>query len=102
MWTPWVPMTRPDQPTVIKDGGLFEMWYVGGNSISEKFIIYCDSENGIDWDNFELAIEPGAAGADDSLVVQHPMVINDNGVGRMWYKGTDSIGVNRVIYCEAY
>lgn len=90
-------------PTVIKDGGLYKMWYSGQNQTDSGFYvstIYCDSEDGINWDNFQLAIEAGAEGTYDSNFVTGPMVINNNGTGMMWYRGMDDASKGRIIYCE--
>lgn len=92
-----------NSPTVIKDGGLYKMWYSGQNQTGADFdisTIYCDSEDGINWDNFQLAIEAGAEGTYDSNFVTGPMVINNNGTGMMWYRGGDDTNMGRIIYCE--
>ena len=88
-------------PMVIKDGGLYKMWYTGSNSdVTDNAIIYCESEDGINWSNFQLSMEKGEEGVYDTVFAIYPTVINDRGVGRMWYRGSNE-DKGTVIYCES-
>ncbi|MDH4129448.1 MAG: hypothetical protein OEV44_11865 [Spirochaetota bacterium] len=87
-------------PSVIKDGSVYKMWYEASNGLNTR-ILYCESVNGINWSNFNLAINTGASGTGfDNSHTGAPCVIKDNGVYKMWYQGSD--GTNwRIIYCES-
>ncbi len=84
--------------SVIKDNGTYKMWYTGNDGTNDR-IIYCTSSNGINWSNFQLSVNIGSQGTLDTTGVNHPSVINENGVGKMWYGGSN--GINRILYTES-
>ena len=90
-----------DTPMVIKDGGLFKMWYTGAALPFNINIIYCESDDGIKWRNFQLAVDTGSEGIYDTNYAYRPAVISELGYGKMWYRGDDGT-TSRIIYSESY
>jgi len=88
-----------DNPAVIKDGEVYRMWYTG-YSDSSTTMLYCESFNGKNWSDSQVVFGEGAEGVSDVIRISNPFVMNDNGLGRMWYSGNDSDSVRRIIYCE--
>jgi len=91
---------RAASSTVIKDGSTYKMWY-NGQAGGTWRIIYCESSNGINWSNFQLSVNIGSQGTYDTTDSLSPSVINVNGLGKMWYAGSDGTN-SRIIYCESY
>jgi len=86
-----------ENPTVIKDGAVYKMWYVG-NSGAWSSIGYATSNDGIHWtkssDNPVLEGEGGN--------VCRPKVIKDDSVYRMYYRGDETIhGEYRACYATS-
>lgn len=91
-----------DSATVIVDGGLFKMWYTGQyleGSDFKTYIIYCDSIDGLSWDNYSLVMGAGKEGTHDAALITGPEVINLQGTGLMWYRGKGTDGKMRILYC---
>jgi len=88
------------RPHVLKeDDGTYKMWY-GGFDGSDYRIIYCDSEDGLSWSNFEMVVDIGDEGTYDTDRALDPWVIKDGSTYKMWYQGYDGSN-NRVIYCDS-
>ena len=87
-------------PAVIKDGGLYRMWYVG-NDGSTRRMLYAESSDGVTWTGNRLALDVGSQGAYDEQSVGQPTVVKDNLLYRMWYDGTESGGTRRILYAES-
>ncbi len=86
-------------PTVIKDGSTYKMWYAGNNGANNR-ILYYESSNGVSWTNFQLSVDINSSGTGlDTTDVVAPTVINESGVGKMWYhaRGTN----NQILYGES-
>ena len=83
--------------SVIKDGSLYKMWYAGSDTSFKWRIMYCESQDGINWTNHQMIIDVNNIASYDNINVSAPWVINDNGVGKMWYYGNDSY----IIYAES-
>ena len=75
--------------SVIKDEGMYKMWYVGQDPTSR--IGYAVSTDGINWTKYEgnPVLDVGPSGSWDSAHVTEPWVIKDGDVYKMWYSGTD-------------
>jgi hypothetical protein len=95
-------------PTLIKDGSIYKMWYVGFNETQGTFGIgYAESPDGISWTkynnpsnngnpnfaNSDPVLTPGNPGSWDNYEAQMPSVIKDGAVYRMWYYGIQSDGM---------
>ncbi len=92
--------TRSSDPTVLKDGSTYKMWYTGDSGGTTLRIIYCESSDGINWSNFQVVINIASSGTGfDSSYVQTPSVIKDGSTYKMWYAGNN--GNDRIIYCES-
>jgi hypothetical protein len=82
-------------PTVIKDGGIYKMWYAamdgeanGQASDGKVCIGYAESDNGIDWDKHgDPVMLTGGSGAWDSVTVQDPSALKIDGSYYLWYGG---------------
>jgi hypothetical protein len=83
---PWA-TPRIEYPFVIKEGGIYKMWYSAG-SISGKALGYATSPDGITWTHNPAPIlTAGPAGSWDSVGVYHPFVIHRTSNYEMWYAG---------------
>ncbi len=102
-WTkdPGNPVLDPDlfglenaqNPRVLHDGNLYEMWFNSSNPMTSEYdIYYLTSQDGINWTDTPVkVISTGSAGTFDDLWVWHPFVIKSAGVYRMWYTGFDGL-----------
>lgn len=72
------------QPSVVKDGSIYKMWYSGNNYTNYR-IIYCKSSDGITWTDFELSVDLGDEGTYDTNNVYMSTVIKDGASYKMWY-----------------
>lgn len=79
--------------TVVLDGGVFKMWYSGGNPGSNQLAIgLATSADGINWTKHPAnPVLTGRPGAWDPIVAS-PYVTNARGVFEMWYTGVTSFG----------
>jgi hypothetical protein len=86
---PWAdPNQRLDYAFVIKEGGVYKMWFSGADIITGgKAIGYATSLNGITWmPSATPALTKGSA-AWESSGVYHPFVIHRGATYEMWYAG---------------
>lgn len=82
-------------PSVVKDGNTYKMWYCGydvtvnGSSTDGKASIgYATSTDGINWTKYaNNPIMVTGVGNWESVYVQDPHVIKENGEYHMWYGG---------------
>ena len=79
-------------PTVIKDGGVYKMWYTGWKSGGGVKIGYATSNDGIDWTRYSgnpvLTWGPSGNWDDEAVYAAHVLL---NGVYHMWYSGSDGV-----------
>lgn len=81
------------QPTVIKIGSIYHMWYEGNSNTIER-IGYTSSTDGINWtkgDNNPV-LNLGSAGSWDEVHVWGPAALNDGNSIRVWYCAGGKIG----------
>ena len=80
-------------PHVIKQGGIYNMWYGGGASYSiyDQQVGFASSSDGINWVKSPLnpVLTRGAVGSWDATLSSFPSVIDDGGIYKMWYTGRD-------------
>ncbi|MHC1706077.1 MAG: T9SS type A sorting domain-containing protein [Bacteroidales bacterium] len=79
-------------PRVLHQNGIYQMWYNGGNSVSNDYQIgYATSTDGITWERSILnpVLQTGQDWEYDSDWCWMPMVIYSQGVYSMWYTGYD-------------
>jgi len=72
-------------PHVIYNNGLYEMWYSGWDGKHWR-ILYANSSDGLNWDNFTLALGKSTGGLWDIGGAATPTVILEDGVYRIWYE----------------
>jgi len=88
------------EPAVIKSGGVYEMWYSGFDGYYNR-IGYATSTNGINWTKYpDYVLGTGESGEWDSLSVETPAVIKDNGTYKMWYSGQKGLLSYKIGYAE--
>ena len=77
------------QPVIIKDGNIFKMWYVGDACSAVHYVLYAESEDGINWTHPHSGpvLSPGPQGTWDSWAVHPGAVIKENGIYKMYYSG---------------
>jgi len=88
------------RPSVLKLGGIYKMWYVGGTSGVNR-ILYAESSDGRTWSGHSLVLDIGAQGVYDTKNVWAPAVIKDGSIYRMWYSGDNDASERRVLYAES-
>lgn len=78
-----------NHPCVIRNDGLFEMWFSGHDVFEHYRIGYANSEDGINWDYIseEPVLDIGASETWDDIAVYRPSVIIDDHQYKMWYSG---------------
>ena len=76
------------QPVVLYDEGIYKMWYYG-DSGGHTYILYAESQNGIDWVRYSgnPVMSPGNYGDWDSESNNPGAVIKENGIYKMYYGG---------------
>jgi len=92
-------------PSVIKEGGVYKMWYCGYDAVVDgngtdglANIGLATSSDGINWTKHpNNPIFTTGTNTWDSHYVQDPHVINDNGVYYMWYGGNDVEGYGQQV-----
>lgn len=90
-------------PTVIEDGGVYKMWYVGDELDPPwgSSIFYATSPDGYTWTRQGLVLPKAFEGTYDDVGVSFPAVLKDGGVYKMWYTGYDSIHY-RILYATSF
>lgn len=81
-----------DDPTVLKIGNTYHIWYSSAYSQSvngkETFwIAHATSLDGIQWTKYGPVINPGPLGSWMEKGADGPTVIYDNGIYKMWFTG---------------
>lgn len=78
------------QPQVLYENGLYRMYYFGIASSAQKYVLYAESNDGIQWHHpvQNPILNPGAYGTWDSWAV-HPGAVfkDDDNVYKMYYYG---------------
>ncbi|MGV8096358.1 MAG: hypothetical protein AB2L24_31265 [Mangrovibacterium sp.] len=75
-----------EDPYVIKENGLYRMWYVGYDGNTRR-LHYATSSDGIHWVKKGVVFHYAAKNALDKLDEQNPVVINRLGRYELWYQG---------------
>ncbi|MGQ9643981.1 MAG: hypothetical protein ACUVT3_09000, partial [Ignavibacterium sp.] len=76
------------QPVVMYDENKYKIWYYGDSGSAKKYVLYAESENGIDWVKHPLPVlSPGNSGSWDSWAVHPGAIIKENGIYKMYYSG---------------
>lgn len=89
---------------VLKENGIYKMWYSGYNGSVWGGFGYATSSDGIIWTKYSTTpiFGLGAAGKFDAVHVLDPAVINDNGTYKMWYSGySATLGWNGIGYATS-
>lgn len=87
------------EPSVIKDGTTFKMWYSGQDANGAFRIGLATSSNGTTWTKHtgNPVLATGASGSWDAVGVASPSVIKDGANSyKMWYTGRDASDVGRI------
>ncbi len=94
--------TRVDRACIIKDGGLYKMWYSGHNG-SNYQIGYATSNDGVLWEKYSgnPVLTAGSSGRFDEDNVMSPWVIKDGSTYKMWYSGSQTGPVWRIGYATS-
>lgn len=81
-------------PAVIKDSGLFKMWYVGCDAeYTACSIGYATSTNGTTWIKYAgNPVLTGTPGQWDGALATWPSVLKNGSTYEMWYTGEHGIG----------
>ncbi|UCD92456.1 MAG: hypothetical protein JSV43_00545, partial [Methanobacteriota archaeon] len=89
-------------PTVIEDGGMYKMWYVGDDRDPPwgSYIFYATSPDGYTWTRQGPVLSPAFEGTYDVVGVTFPAVIKDGAAYKMYYTGYDGINY-RILYATS-
>ncbi|UCD13690.1 MAG: hypothetical protein JSW60_09055, partial [Thermoplasmatales archaeon] len=86
-------------PVVIKDNGIYKMWYTGDDGSAER-ILYANSTDGINWSKQGLVMNGTPGWSDQSDVACNTIIKETDGSYKMWYQGFD--GSNwRIFYATS-
>ena len=90
-------------PFVMKEDGIYKMWYYGFGKDAPPSIGYAASKDGIYWERHpEPVLTPGKAGIWDSYFVGYPSIIKEGDKYLMWYAAVDNpYGPWRIGYAES-
>jgi len=115
-WTRYVsnPVVTPSQswcnldvsnPSVIKDGSTYKMWFGGAYSGDVDRIGYATSSDGTSWSMYggNPVVPVGGGGAWDDRHIHWPFVIKEDSTYKMWYGGYDGTGITgyKIGYAES-
>ncbi|MBI2883517.1 MAG: hypothetical protein HYY11_06385 [Candidatus Methylomirabilis oxyfera] len=97
-------LTHAEYPVVIKDGGLYKMWYSGLSSEDGRWRIhYAVSSDGRTWQKYGVVLDVGASGMWDATSVAFPFVVKDEiGKYHMWYGGRTSTASYDIGYATSW
>ncbi len=85
---------------VFVDTDRTKVWYVGSQTTHNYDIIYCESTDAVNWDNCVRSVARGSEGTHDTTRASLPSVLVEDGVGKMWYTGSDGT-TERILYAES-
>ncbi len=97
-WDHW-----KSDPFVMKEDGVYRMWYATNAMGSKTQIGYAESEDGIDWNHHPSAVVLlGEDGEWDDEDVETPTVVKHGGVYHLWYSGRgEPEGTNPLTHPDA-
>ncbi len=78
-----------EYPCVIRDGGMYKMWYTGFDASHIGRICYAESSDGIMWTKSAAnpVLETGRRGSWEGIAVLGAAVVYDGTTYHMWYTG---------------
>jgi len=77
------------EPAVIKDGGVYRMWYWGYDG-ANGCVGYATSSDGLNWTKHPSAVmDIGPPGSFDDVSATEFSVLKDGSIYKMWYTGND-------------
>ncbi len=81
-------------PFVLKEDGVYKMWYEGANRDGIRHLGYATSTNGIDWTPYpgNPVLEAGPESYDQGGAA-HGSVLNDGSTYKLWYHAISKEGV---------
>lgn len=89
------------QVTVLSDGIEYKMWFDGVNLLGEHQIGLATSDDGISWTkHLANPVLTGTIGTWDESGEHAPFVIEEGGIYKMWYEGSDG-DVRRLGYATS-
>ncbi|MEE9340182.1 MAG: PKD domain-containing protein, partial [Thermoplasmata archaeon] len=90
---------------VVKEGDVYKMWYSGADDYISSGgtyrIFYATSNDGTTWNKQGLVLDVDPPGGTDARMLRSPVVLNESGVYKMWYTGTDASNTDRVHYATS-
>lgn len=88
--------------TVLREDGIYKMWYVGTQDLPLFEIGYATSEDGIVWTKHPDPVLPkGNPGSWDDFFVHTPEVIKQDNLYHMWYLGRTQATRGRIGYATS-
>lgn len=85
-------------PFVIKEGGLYKMWYKEQSPGEKSHISYATSNDGVKWEKYKgnPVVEAGEGDDWDSIRAGPGKVLKIDGMYKMWYVGFDKNGISAI------
>lgn len=87
-------------PSVIKDGSTYKMWYTHVDNSGNWRVYYSTSADGITWAAGVEVLAPSGAGY-DAIRVAGPSVIKDGTTYRMWFHARDANAIWTIGYADS-
>jgi predicted GH43/DUF377 family glycosyl hydrolase len=91
-------------PYVLKEDGIYKMWYTGRNYATNQHRIgYATSTDGINWVDHPSSpiIDIGEPGSYDDLAVSNPTIIVADGKYHMWYQAVTTTEESTIAYASS-
>ena len=90
----WDGGSTEHSPDVIKEGGLYKMWYEGSPDYGVRQTGYATSTDGIDWHKYpgNPVIQAGPEGYDQQ-VAGHGSTLHEGGTYKRWYHAMGDQGI---------
>ncbi len=73
------------QPVILYDEGKYKMWYYGDGGSARKYVLYAESQNGINWKRHPYPVLLPSSNGWDSWAVQPAAVLKENNTYKMYF-----------------
>lgn len=74
------------QPVILYDEGKYKMWYYGDAGSAKKYVLYAESQDGINWVKHPTPVlYPGTNGNWDAWAVHPGAILKENNLYKMYF-----------------
>ncbi len=75
------------QPVILYDEGKYKMWYYGDGGSAKKYVLYAESQNGINWKRHPYPVLLPSSNGWDSWAVHPAAVLKEDNIYKMYFNG---------------